>query len=325
MRRTPTPAALACAAIAATALALAGLSAPATAAPRPAALVTAPAALVNPFIGTTNEANDFPGADVPFGMVQWSPDTPSRPPGGGYEYNDKAITGFSLTHIAGPGCGAAGDVPVLPTVGAVSTTATDSFAHANETASAGSYKVALDNKVTTELTTTKRSGMARFTFPSTTQANLVFKLTGSQNGASSTQFNVVSDTEVSGQVTSGHFCGAGNTYTVYFDMVFDHPFASHSSAPASSGSVTFDATAHPVVQAKVGVSYVSTANAAANRTAENTGWDFDATRTAAQNAWNSELGKIQIGGGTAAQQQIFYTALYHSLLHPNIVSDTNGQ
>ncbi|SDN03020.1 lectin [Actinacidiphila guanduensis] len=367
MRRlSRSPGAAAAGVLAAAALAVAGMSAPALAAGK-AALVTAPATLVNPFIGTSNQADDFPGADVPFGMVQWSPDTPSRPDGGGYEYNDSSITGFSLTHIAGPGCGAAGDVPVLPTVGAVSTGANDSFAHANESASAGSYKVTLDNKVTTELTATTRSGMARFTFPSTTQANLVFKLNGSQNGDSSTQFNVVSSTEVSGQVTSGHFCGAGNTYTVYFDMVFDQPFTTsgtpaakpneaapttrgasknsaekpnepvlHGSSPkaaksvspdaaASNGYVTFNATAHPVVQAKVGVSYVSIANATANRAAENTGWDFDATRTAAQNAWNAELGKVQIGGGTAAQQQSFYTALYHSLLHPNVISDTNGQ
>ncbi|WP_405774170.1 lectin [Streptomyces sp. NBC_00859] len=366
------PAALGIGLLAAAALAAAGLSAPAAAAPRPAALVADPAGVVNPFIGTSNAANDFPGADAPFGMVQWSPDTPSRPAGGGYEYNDNSITGFSLTHIAGPGCGAGGDVPVLPTVGAVNTSANDGFSHANESASAGSYKVALDNKVTTELTATKRSGMARFTFPSSKQANLVFKLNGSQNGDSATQFNVVSDTEVSGQVTSGHFCGAGNTYTVYFDMVFDQPFTSQGTptakptlkkqtgrgagtstaekankpvlhgktaatstgvesdgakpqAAASNGYVTFDATAHPVVQAKVGVSYVSTANAVANRAAENSGWDFNATRTAAQDAWNTELGKVQIGGGTAAQQQNFYTALYHSLLHPNVVSDTNGQ
>ncbi|MEU3509308.1 lectin [Streptomyces longwoodensis] len=376
MRPSPRPpAALGIGLLAATALAATFLVAPAAAAaPASASLVTAPATLVDPFIGTSNEANDFPGADVPFGMVQWSPDTPSRPPGGGYEYNDKSITGFSLTHIAGPGCGAAADVPVLPTVGAVSTSATDGFSHANETASAGTYKVALDNKVTTELTATKRSGMARFTFPSTTQANLVFKLTGSQNGATNTQFTVVSPTEVSGQVTSGHFCGAGNTYTVYFDMVFDQPFKSsgtpaatstlrrptvhgagpnaaekpnrpvlhgnpapapgRASSPAAAGTpqaaaqngyVTFDATAHPTVQAKVGISYVSVANAAANRAAENPGWDFDATRGAAQSAWNAELGKIQIGGGTAAHQRMFYTALYHSLLHPNVVSDTNGQ
>ncbi|MEU6277321.1 lectin [Streptomyces populi] len=357
---------------AATALATAGLCAPAWGAGK-AALVTSPATVVNPFIGTSNEANDFPGADVPFGMVQWSPDTTSRPPGGGYEYNDSSITGFSLTHIAGPGCGAAGDIPVLPTVGAVNTGATDAFSHANESASAGSYKVALNNQVTTELTTTTRSGMARFTFPSSTQANLIFKLTGSQNGATSTQFTKVSNTEVSGQVTSGRFCGAGNTYTVYFDMVFDQPFASQGSsiaktsdvapvkprtasknaaekpnepvlhgktstaapgtakgaaspeAAASNGYVTFNTTSNPVVQAKVGLSYVSVANATANRAAENAGWDFNATRTAAQDAWNSALGKIQIAGGTAAQQQTFYTALYHSLLHPNVISDTNGQ
>ncbi|MYS20012.1 alpha-1,2-mannosidase, putative, partial [Streptomyces sp. DvalAA-14] len=358
------------------ALAAAGLFTPALAATPTPALVSSPATVVNPFIGTSNQADDFPGADVPFGMVQWSPDTPSRPDGGGYEYNDTSITGFSLTHIAGPGCGAAGDVPVLPTVGAVNTAATDAFSHSNESASAGSYKVALNNQVTTELTTTTRSGMARFTFPSTSQANLVFKLNKSQGPDSSTQFNVVSSTEVSGQVTSGKFCGAGNSYTVYFDMVFDQPFTSQGTAAAtaasttpstsgqrasknapeapnkpqlhgampkataaksatakavtpnvaaSSGYVTFNTTANPVVQAKVGVSYVSTANAVANRTAENPGWNFDTTRSAAQNSWNSVLGKVGIAGGTSAQQQSFYTALYHSLLHPNVISDTNGQ
>src|ERR1051326_3525946 len=71
-----------------------------------ATLVSDPASVVNPFIGTSNSADDFPGADVPFGMVQWSPDTPSRPDGGGYEFNDSSITGFSLTHLSGPGCGA---------------------------------------------------------------------------------------------------------------------------------------------------------------------------------------------------------------------------
>jgi predicted alpha-1,2-mannosidase len=354
--------------LAAAALVVSGLSSPALAAATPK-LVANPATVVNPFIGTSNQANDFPGADVPFGMVQWSPDTSSRPPGGGYEYNDSSITGFSLTHIAGPGCGAAGDIPVLPTVGAVNTGANDSFSHANESASAGSYKVALDNKVTTELTTTTRSGMARFTFPSTSQANLVFKLARSQNGDTNAQFNVVNSTEVSGQVTSGHFCGAGNTYTVYFDMVFDHPFTSNGtaavkstqatprphasknaaekpnkpvlhgatptsgatskavkpSATANNGYVTFNTTSNPVVQAKVGVSYVSVANAAANRAAENTGWNFDTTRNAAQSTWNTLLGKVGIAGGTTAQQQTFYTALYHSLLHPNVISDTNGQ
>ena len=146
--------------------------------PRPrSAAVTDPASVVNPFLGTSNGGNTFPGADVPFGMVQWSPDTNSRPQGGGYAYADSTITGFSLTHLSGPGCdGGASDVPILPTTGAVNGTATSTFSHANESANAGYYKVGLGNGVTTELTATTRSGMAKFTFPSTTQANLLFKL-----------------------------------------------------------------------------------------------------------------------------------------------------
>jgi predicted alpha-1,2-mannosidase len=355
--------------VAAMVAALASATGPAQAA-SPAALVTSPASLVNPFIGTTNSADDFPGADVPFGMVQWSPDTPSRPDGGGYEYNDSSTTGFSLTHISGPGCGAAGDVPILPTVGAISTTATDSFSHSNESASPGYYSVALANGVTTQLTTTTRSGMAQFTFPSTTQANLIFKLTGSQNGDSNTQFNIVSSTEVSGQVTSGNFCGASNKYTVFFDMVFNTPFSTNGSqavaatlktpaaagasknapetankptlhgalpaakakssavtpqASASDGYVTFNTTSNPVVQAKVGISYVSIANAVTNRTVENPNWNFAGTQAAAAASWNSVLGKVQVAGGTASEQAVFYTAMYHSLLHPNVISDTNGQ
>ena len=102
-------------------------------------LVTDPDSYVNNFIGTTNSGDDFPGADVPFGMVQWSPDTPSRPDGGGYAYSDSSITGFSLTHLSGPGCPGEGDVPILPTVGSVSTSATDGFSHSNESASPGYY------------------------------------------------------------------------------------------------------------------------------------------------------------------------------------------
>ena len=321
-----------------------------------AAAVTDPASVVNPFIGTTNSADDFPGADVPFGMVQWSPDTPSRPDGGGYEYNDSSITGFSLTHLSGPGCGADGDVPILPTVGGVNTGATDAFSHSNESANAGYYSVSLNNGVKTELTATQRSGMARFTFPSTTQANLIFKLTGSQNGDSSPNWNVVSNNEISGSVTSGHFCNAGFTYTLYFDVVFDQSFSTNGTAvatatpnlaanpnkmhgvtpaaksaavtpavSANNGYVTFNTTSNQVVNAKVGVSYVSAANAVANRTTENPNWNFTTTQQAAHSAWNSVLGKIQVTGGTSSQQQVFYTALYHSLLHPNVFSDTNGQ
>jgi predicted alpha-1,2-mannosidase len=353
------------------ATALAGLLGPSASAATPAALVSDPASLVNPFIGTSNSADDFPGADSPFGMIQWSPDTPSRPDGGGYEYNDSSITGFSLTHLSGPGCPGEGDVPILPTTGVVNTSATDGFSHSNESANAGYYSVTTGNGIKTELTTTARTGMARFTFPATTQANLIFKLTGSANGDTNTQFNVVSSDEVSGQVTSGHFCGASATYTLYFDVVFDRSFSTNGTAAvpatltapgattaspnaaetknhptlhgavakktnattkavtpdasANNGYVTFDTTSNQVVQAKVGVSFVSVANAHANITAENPTFDFSTTQAAAHSAWNSVLGRLDVAGGTASQQAVFYTALYHSLLHPNIISDSNGQ
>jgi predicted alpha-1,2-mannosidase len=346
--------------------------------------VTNPASLVNPFIGTSNGANDFPGADAPFGMVQWSPDTTSRPDGGGYSYGDSAITGFSLTHLSGPGCGAEGDIPILPTTGAINTSATDSFSHSNESADAGNYKVTTSNGVTTDLTATTRTGMAQFTFPSTTQANLIFKLSGSQNGDSATSFTVVSNTEVQGSVTSGNFCGAGNTYTVHFDMQFSQPFSTNGTftpdaaharlhpgarhlsvkaprttthpaivsprvterpghpvyhglrpagrttvTPALSGPngayLTFNTTSNQTLLAKVGLSYVSAANAAGNLKAENSGWNFSSTLSATQSAWNALLGKVQVSGGTSADQTDFYTALYHSLLHPNVFSDANGQ
>ena len=352
-------------------------SATAAAAPQQ---VTDPASLVNPFIGTSNNGDTFPGADAPFGMVQWSPDTkPNRPGGGGYYYRDSAIAGFSLTHISGPGCHGEGDVPVLPTTGTPSITATEGFSHSSESASAGAYQVRLNNGVTTALTATTRTGMAQFTFPSTAQANLILKLNDSQNGDTSASFSEVSNTEVQGSVTSGGFCRTNNTYTLYFDMQFSQPFTksgtfaagvvhqrarhltvrAHGSArpatvppnvperpnhpvyhgplppgrttfsPAVTGPagayLTFNTTSNQTLLAKVGLSYVSVRGAASNLAAENPGWDFGAAQTATQTAWNNLLGEIQVTGGTAGQQTEFYTALYHSLLSPNVFSDDNGQ
>jgi predicted alpha-1,2-mannosidase len=319
------------AAVAANAVLLAaGLLTGAVASLGSTALVADPAAAVNPFIGTASGGNDFPGADAPFGMVQWSPDTVSRPDGGGYAYGDAAISGFSLTHLSGPGCRAAGDIPVLPTVGAVDTSVTDAFSHAGESASAGYYRVALENGVTTELTATTRTGMARFRFPATAQANLILRLAGSQRTDTATSFTVASRTEVEGSATSGNFCGAGKSYTVYFDMQFSQPLtASRSSGHAGAGpataALTFDATSGRPLVAKVGISYVSAANARLNLATENPGWNFAAARARARAAWNAVLDRVAVGGGSAAQQAVFYTALYHSLLDPSVFSDDNGQ
>src|SRR5436190_6982387 len=138
---------------------------------RPAAAASDLAGLVNPFIGTgsggpvVGEVDTFPGATVPFGMVQWSPDTPRKPSGGGYRFDDHDITGFSLTHLSGVGCPTGGDLPFLPLTGALPADpsgATLPFTHADESAVPGAYTVTAGG-IRTELTTTARTGLARLT------------------------------------------------------------------------------------------------------------------------------------------------------------------
>jgi predicted alpha-1,2-mannosidase len=296
--------------------------------PARAALVPDPAAEVNPFIGTGDNGNDFPGADTPFGMLQWSPDTVSRPDGGGYAYSDSAITGFSLTHLGGPGCRAAGDIPVLPTTGAA-LVASDKFSHSGEAASAGYYRVALANGVTTQLTATTRTGIATFSFPANARAGLLLRLSGSQRQVLATSFTEVSHTEIEGSATSGNFCGSGNKYTVHFDMRFSRPFTGITSYGKVAGgpatvSLNFG-TGTGRLLAKTGISYVSTANARLNLTDEDPGWSFSAIRNRATAAWNTLLDRIRIGGASATEQAVFYTALYHSLLYPSVFSDDNRQ
>ncbi|MBP2047762.1 putative alpha-1,2-mannosidase [Streptomyces griseochromogenes] len=192
------------------------------------ALVKDPASLVNPLIGTSGEVDTFPGPDMPAGMVQWGPDTtPHRPSGGGYEYKDNQLSGFSLTHVSGPGCGVAGDLPVLPVTGALSGNlgnASVGFSHDDEQTGVGSYKVTDAGGVTTQLTDTTRAGLGTFAFPAGRQANLLFKLSGGATQVDGTRVQVVNKKEISGSIDSGHFCGAKNRYTLHFDIKFDQPF-----------------------------------------------------------------------------------------------------
>ncbi|HEU5353078.1 MAG TPA: GH92 family glycosyl hydrolase [Actinocrinis sp.] len=211
------------------------------------AAVANPAALVDPLVGTgsggavVGQVDTFPGADVPFGMLQWSPDTPSRPPGGGYNYDDSQITGFSLTHVSGPGCAIAGDFPILPITGALPAdpdSATAPFTHSAETAHPGSYSVTAGG-VRTQLAATARTGLAQFNYPATAQAQLLIKAADSANGSSSATFQTVGDREITGAVTSGHFCGQPDSYTVYFAARFDRPFtASGTWGGTSAAQVT---------------------------------------------------------------------------------------
>lgn len=333
-----------------------------------------PADEVNPLIGSTNGGNTFPGAVVPFGMLQWSPEntrgkhTRTASPSG-YQFDAKRIRGFSLTHLSGPGCaGASGDVPIMPVTVPVSTSPSlDSkdqqyaadFAHADEQARAGDYRVKLANGVQVELAAATRSGMASFAFPTGTPANLLIRTSDSEVGSSAASVQVDKATQtVSGSVTSGNFCGylaktdQRSYYTLYFVARFDQPFSAVGAwendavkpgvtraqggtgydakgfpeAGKGSGAwLAFDASKGPV-QVRVGISYVSLDNARANLVAEiPPKTALSDVQQQAREAWNKTLSQIAIGGGTPEQRSTFYTALYHSLLHPNVFSDVNGE
>ncbi|MCW2139979.1 putative alpha-1,2-mannosidase [Actinoplanes cyaneus] len=213
----------------------------------PAPLVSDPAAYVDPFIGTTNLGNTYPGAVTPFGMLAWSPQTSrgnqiSTPAPGGYQYTATRIRGFSLTHLSGVGCsGANGDIPVMPQVGDIAASptadATDAtfastFAHANESAKPGYYAVKLDSGAGAELTATPRTGDGRFTFPADKPASLLFRTSLSETGSEDATVHLDPATRtVTGSVSAGNFCGPQSTnnshayYTLHFVAVLDQPFA----------------------------------------------------------------------------------------------------
>jgi predicted alpha-1,2-mannosidase len=300
-----------------------------------------------PITGTSANGNTFPGADRPFGMVQWSPDTEGNAPGG-YRYDDHTITGFSLTHLSGAGCRIFGDIPFLPTAAALDTSPAASlapydsgFSHASESASPGDYSVTLTRwSIGVELTTTVRAGMGAVRYPAGAPAHLLINAGHSANGTQRSTVSVVGSNQVTGSATSGHLCGHPGSYTVHFAVQFDHPFrvwsvwngsrvTHHGRAAAGvhvGASVGFGTPDVPTtVLARVGISFVSVGNALANLRAEIPNWSFDTVRSAATDAWNAALNHIQVSGGTAAEREIFYTALYHSLLFPSVFSDTNGQ
>lgn len=311
------------------------------------------AALVNPFIGTEglngtgnyNGGDDSPAADDPFGMIQWGPDTSplgDSHSGGGYNYADTTLLGFSLNHVSGcPNCSARGALPFLPVVGALPadpTHFTESFSHSTEKADPGYYQLTADG-VTTQLTVTERTGMAQFTFPASAEANLLLKVSGEQGQFPINSFQVLSDQEVVGFVSQG-----SGGYTIYFVIEFRTPFTRYGTwegavvgtSEAATGKgptahnmggayLTFNTTRNAVVQAKVGISFVSLTNAEQNLRTEDPGWDFSGVEMAAHNTWNKLLDQIQVSGGTASERVSFYSALYHSLLFPSVASDVNGQ
>jgi len=312
--------------------------------------------LVNPFIGTGGHGHNFPGACVPNGLVQLSPDT--RPDGymdwdgcGGYHHSDSVIYGFSHTHLSGTGVADLCDVLITPVAGsggmAFDGAATRSrFSHSSEVASAGYYKVDLlgpppsyadgssiqaarptridGSSIRAELTATARVGVHRYEFPKGQAARIVLNLSH-RDKLLGFEIRKVNESEVVGERRSSSWA---KDQRLFFCIRFSKPIQAEDVLPSNlvgrGAGYSFGALDQPLIM-KVGISAVSIEGARSNLEAEVPGWDFDAVRAKAEAAWNAKLNKVQVKGGTKAQQRAFYTALYHSYVAPYIFNDVDGQ
>ena len=303
-----------------------------------------PASYVNPFVGTGGDAgHTFPGAVLPFGMVQFSPVSARTASPGGYRYDDRTVKGFALTRLSGAGCANGGSIPIMPLrrpfrqhpVGLAA-----GFSHKRESAVPGRYRVRLSTGIAVELTATRRTGFATFRFPERS-GFLAFDVGGGATDQSSVTVGVAGKNEIRGSATSEGFCGGPASSTIHFVARFDRPIAALASwgedgvvedgVPArqtintGGALLRFGLGANRKLRAKVGVSYVSLANAALNLESESRDWDGAAVAARARTAWNRALDRIRVEGGSPRQRRTFATALYHSLIHPSVSSDVNGQ
>lgn len=310
------------------------------------------ASYVDPFIGTGGHGHTFPGAVVPNGMIQPSPDT--RIDGwdacSGYYYADSLINGFSHTHVSGTGCADYGDILIMPTVGAqiidnqVDTLQNlpyaSGFSHANEIAEPGYYSVKLDRyNVKAEITSSKRVALHRFTFPATDDAGMIVDMDYSIQHQTNTEMvlDIVSDTEIRGYKMTKYWAF---DQQIYFYAKFSKPFTSTmvtDTILTSKGEPYARCKAllkfPPMKEGeqllvKVGVSAVDYDGARNNVEAEMAGdsFDFDTTRRQAREAWNAYLSKIEIPADADRDDLVkFYTALYHTAIAPNLFTDADGR
>lgn len=298
--------------------------------------VPSPLAEVDPFIGTARSAvvdgvpsggagDTFPGAAVPFGEVQWSPDTPNAENPAGYNYADDELLGFSLTHFSGAGCDNSGLFRFLPVLGDDAGPAP--FAHADELASPGEYHVRLANGIQVDLTTTTRAGLGRFSFPPGSSPVIVFDATSTYPFSlkDDDALEVIDSHTVAGVETTGNFCGTILGYRMFAHAELDTPFTVLPGSSKTKLRLQFDDPPGGTVSLRVALSPVSTAGAAANLRAEIPTWDWPVIRKLAADRWSELLGRVKVTGGSEAQRRTFFTALYHALLHPSTFSDVNGE
>ena len=302
---------------------------------------------VNPFIGTgavqsSLSGNNYPGATVPFGMVQLSPDTREAPDwaqASGYDYNDSIIYGFSHTRLSGTGASDFIDILLFPTI---SDKRKSTFTHQHEQARPGYYQVLLkDEKIQAELTASVHVGVHRYIYSDGGQLKLWLDLDHSANKGSwnrriiQSQLRMVSPTVVEGYRI---ITGWAKLRKIYFHLEFSQPILSnqlydgnrmYENTPVINGTelrglFCFDKKWNKELICKVALSPVSIENARLNMATEVPGWDFEYIARAAETSWEKELKKIIIQG-TDLQKKIFYTALYHTMVQPNTMSDVNGE
>ena len=306
---------------------------------------------VNVFIGTGGHGHTFPGATLPHGMVQLSPDT--RLFGwdacSGYYYDDTSIMGFTHTHLSGTGSGDYGDILFMPVVGEkplIAGTAEkpdegyrSRFSHEQESARPGYYQVLLqDDSINVELTATLRAGLHRYTYPKASDARLIVDMEPTIHGHQHpvTQIRVVNDSTIAGMK---YTVGWAKRHYVYFYAVFSSPFDyklySGTEYQSDSTSVTVN-TAKAVISfrnlpadgrvlAKVGISSVDEEGARLNVEAEIPNWDFEGVMKQANTTWNEALGKIDIETSDNDSRTVFYTSLYHAFIQPSLASDVDGR
>lgn len=311
---------------------------------------------VNPFIGTGAahgsplSGNNYPGATVPFGMVQLSPNTRNTPDwsvASGYNYNDTTIAGFSHTHLSGTGVAELFDVMLMPFSGAIVKEETgqnayqSKFSHEKESAKPGYYSVELlDYQIKAELTATTHAGFHKYSFPKNKESHIVIDLDHSMKKSDwntriiASQLSFPNDHTIEGYRV---ITGWAPMRKVFFHAEFSQPIIRnhvtdggniYDNAKIVNGNairaiLDFDTSKQQEVLVKVGISATSIENARLNVQAEIPNWDFNATVNAADAVWEKELNKIKIDG-TEEQKQIFYTALYHTFIQPNTLSDLSG-
>ena len=304
--------------------------------------------MVDPFIGTGGHGHTFPGPVVPNGMIQPSPDT--RIDGwdacSGYYYEDSSINGFSHTHVSGTGCADYGDILIMPTVGeqdyknqdliSQSLPYASSFSHENEVAVPGYYSVFLDRySVKAELSSTKRAAIHRYTFPQSDNSGFIVDMDYSIQRQRNMDMNidVLSDTEICGYKTTKYWAfdqqiafyakfSKPFTYEIYTDTMTVN---NGKKLPLYKALLKFETAKDEQVLVKVGVSAVDVEGARKNVEAEIPEWDFEKVRTDAHNEWNKYLSKIDIKTADAKNKEIFYTALYHTAISPNLFTDVDGR